>query len=168
MESIPCKQILSPLPQNLSSVGISTLELPSFPAGPVWNFAASSMAAHACSSDLCCFLEFVSQQTYAVVLNFLLLGYSLKFGFHSLEPSNTPSNPEAMPCSCSPFIVRFIHWAVLVGCLWRCRQILKAQYSSVSKKKKVSSVLPRQSAHVSGWTGSGVFGRKTITEILQS
>lgn len=169
MESIPCKEILSPLPQELSSVGISTLELPvilSFPTGSACNSAASSMAAHARLPDLHRFLELVSQKTSPVVLNFLLVGCSLKFCFHSLIPPATLLKPWRGALPLYPFHSS-VHMLTLFGWLVVAVQAdPQGQYSSVSRKKLAVSVLLRRSTHISGWTGSEVFCRKTVTEIL--
>lgn len=167
MESTPCKEILSSVPQNLPSVGISTLELPvilSFPTGSACNSVASSMAAHACSPDLHRFVELVSQKT--LVLSFLLLGCSLKFCFHSLVPPTAVLKPWCSalllyPFHCSVPMLTAFGWLVVA-----VQTDPQGQYSSDSRKKLVVSVLLRQSTRISAWTGSEVFCRKTVTEIL--
>lgn len=122
MEYIPSKEILSPLPQNLSSVGINTLELPiilSIPTGSPCNSAASSMAAHACSPDLHRFLELVPQKSFPVVPSIsFLLGCSLKFCFHSFVLPTTllKSWMQCLAPVLLPYFSSYTDSFWLVGC----------------------------------------------------
>lgn len=162
MVSIPFKEILSSPLQNLSSVGISTLELPvilSFPAGSVWNCCYQP----GCTSTLTwplCFLELVSPKASPVLLSSLCWAAASRSAFIPLHQQHSALT-WAVPFSC---VSSSLHsWFGLFGALQTRPQ---GQDSSGSSKELVGWVLLGQGTLQNGWTGSEMFCRKRVTEVF--